>query len=73
MLTSTLLCALSQILDLQEALLATLRRVETARSDNVRIAGENATLLQYINNMMSATGPPNESVAKAIKAQPKRS
>ncbi|KAJ3018089.1 hypothetical protein HKX48_003165 [Thoreauomyces humboldtii] len=47
-----------QILDLQEALLATLQRVETARGDHGRIASENQMLLQYVNNLMSATGPP---------------
>ncbi|KAI8921203.1 hypothetical protein PhCBS80983_g04688 [Powellomyces hirtus] len=48
----------TQILDLQEALQASLQRVESARGDHTRISVENQTLLQYINNLMSATGPP---------------
>ncbi|KAI8587345.1 hypothetical protein BDZ88DRAFT_508981 [Geranomyces variabilis] len=47
----------TQILDLQEALQASLSRVESARGDHSRIAAENAVLLQYVNNLMQTSGP----------------
>ncbi|KAI8820242.1 uncharacterized protein EV422DRAFT_568207 [Fimicolochytrium jonesii] len=48
----------TKILDLQEALMATLQRVESTRNDHSRLTAENQMLLQYVNNLMSTTGPP---------------
>ncbi|KAI9097098.1 hypothetical protein DFS34DRAFT_594300 [Phlyctochytrium arcticum] len=47
---------ITKVLDLQEALMATLARVESAQQQHMRIAAENATLLEYVNNLMEATG-----------------
>lgn len=45
----------SEILSLQEALQSTIRRVDTAKNSHAKLADENATMLDYINNLMNAT------------------
>ncbi|KND01104.1 uncharacterized protein SPPG_09180 [Spizellomyces punctatus DAOM BR117] len=55
---------ITKVLDLQESLMATLNRVETARIEHARIAGENTLLLQYVNNLVNATGAPVEKAKK---------
>jgi hypothetical protein len=47
---------ISTILSLQEALLATIRRVEGAKESFKKLKEENELMTEYINNLMAATG-----------------
>ena len=42
-------------MSIQEALQSTLRRVENAKASHKKIQEENIALVEYINNLMSAT------------------
>ena len=46
---------ISQILCLQDTLSSSILRVESAKSAHFKLSEENATMLEYINNLMAAT------------------
>ncbi|KAI8925452.1 hypothetical protein BC831DRAFT_460932 [Entophlyctis helioformis] len=58
---------ISQALDLQEALLTAIQRVDKSRTEYNKLRGENQMLLEYINNLMSATNATTPSSASAPK------
>jgi hypothetical protein len=46
---------ITQILSMQDSLLSSISRVETAKAAHSKLSEENATMLEYINNLMAAT------------------
>ncbi|KAI9193334.1 uncharacterized protein BJ171DRAFT_587733 [Polychytrium aggregatum] len=47
---------INQVTELQESLLAYIQRVDTTKSEYIKISKENELLLDYINNLMEASG-----------------